>query len=238
MTRILVVWEDEYFQTLAGLVKRRVSALKPNDAQKFADVLHHTVYGQGSFERYVRSTWKMARVRGTPKSPGAIDHLICVVDGDLRNPPADSAEVSAWHADAEVKWRAELHAACDPSVPHTSVHGVVLRWAKESLLLAGYDCAPVRDRLKLELERAELDAFLKACDPSPSTIAATDFTNTFRKPLRCVNKMRKAIAEEEIKKNAIVIDDVLKLLAFDHHASIAERVPDLDRLAQLVWVLT
>ena len=67
MMRVLVVWEDLYFEPLALFLKRRLSHLIPTPNPPFPTLLFHTTKGQGAFSRYVQSTWPNARGKGLPR---------------------------------------------------------------------------------------------------------------------------------------------------------------------------
>jgi len=104
MTRVLIVWEDMYFQPLDTILNRVVSNLTPDVDALRPTVLHHTARSNTAFGRYVETTWPIASVRGLPMNPGAIDHVICVADADklsdlLRErvppPPKAASDVAA-----------------------------------------------------------------------------------------------------------------------------------------------
>ena len=82
MTRVLVVWEDKYFETLHTTATRLVRARAPEPSGVVPEIVSHTARGNGVFERYVQTTWPMARSAGVPGDRRPFDHLLCVVDGD------------------------------------------------------------------------------------------------------------------------------------------------------------
>jgi hypothetical protein len=235
MTRILVVWEDAKHEALDLILSRRIAALR-GQATVFPQMLFHSVRGDGAFSRYVKDTWKNVRSKGLPANKGAIDHLVCVVDADQisKNVP----EVSAWDSESEGLWETKLREACDSSVPSSTIHGATLRWAQESLALAAYDTEAAKEHLQIDLEKPEVAAMISACSPQPSTVENALFTDTFRKPLRCLDELRRTSCNKSVKKNDVPIEDLLKAAAKTDHAKIAERVPDLDRLAAKIWTLT
>jgi hypothetical protein len=244
--RILVVWEDRYHETLGPFVKRRLMARAPSAPSLVPQVLFHTSYGVGSFKRYVGSTWDRARASGLPLDKGRIEHMICVADGDKLHeqiqipaaPPA-AADVHAWLSTAEQAWQQHLRALCEGAPPST-VHGRILRWSKESLLLAGYDREPVRRTLGIDVQHEGVRSFLNRCIPLPSALPAAGFTDTFRKPLRCLQEMDEAQRgrrASDLSKNVPEIDDALRALAREDHVTVAERVPDIDRIVDLIWQL-
>jgi len=106
MTRVLVVWEDTYFQPLAEILNRVVRKLAPNTDASRPSVLNHTARSNTAFDRYVDTTWPKVSPRGLPMDPGPIDHLICVIDADkisdllpkdVPRPPNDSSKVAIWN---------------------------------------------------------------------------------------------------------------------------------------------
>lgn len=248
MTRVLVVWEDHHYETLGPFVKKRVSARAPAATPRFPEILFHTSHGNGSFKRYVASTWENVRSKGLPGNPGLIDHLICVVDGDklherlmgtVPHPPAHDSALPAWLAAAERAWQDHLRALCDKAPPGT-VHGRVLRWAKESLVLAGYDREAAKLHLGIDLQSPTVREHLARCSPDPQAVAPPLFSSTFRKPLRCLTGLdgaQRAPRPPSLSKNAPELDDALRALAREDSALVTARVPDIDRIADLVWQL-
>jgi hypothetical protein len=247
MTRLLIAWEDEYFKKLGPFVSRRMSALRPAGVVTFPKLLFHTAYGAGGFKHYVSSTWDRARSVGLPSDPGLIDHLICVVDGDklheqvgtIPRAPLQAETVDAWLAGAEPAWQDHLRGLVGKA-PKNSVHGVILCWCKESLVLAGYDQEAAKRRLDIDVQAEDMQAFLRACKPPPSSVPDELFSATFHKPQRCLDEMAKARSSGRTSafgKNAPEFDDMLDDLAREDSAVVARRVPDLDRLASLIWRL-
>lgn len=247
MTRVLVVWEDRYYDTLGPFVKRRVAVRAPPGHAAFPQVLFHTAHGAGGFKRYVASTWDNARAKGLPLDKGPIDHLVCVVDGDklhdhielTSRPPTVAASVPAWLEAAEQTWHEHLRGLCD-NAPKGTVHGRILRWSKESVILAGYDRDSIKQSLGIDIQAVAVKEHLARCVPTPPAIENMDFSNTFRRPLQCLKELDKAQRTPNasvLVKNAPELDDALRGLVRNDCATIAERVPDIDRLADLVWQL-
>lgn len=256
--RVLVVWEDFYFQTLGPFVKKRLAARAaaaggrnpgashlPAEQPRFPELLFHTSHGNGGFQRYVSSTWENVRAKGLPGNPGPIDHLLCVVDGDKlheRIPGisrAPALDLPTWLTSAEHTWEEHLRALCK-SAPRSSVHGRLLCWSKESLVLAGYDRSAFQQVLGIDLRSDPVDAHLARCVPVPSGVPNGSFSSTFRHPLRCLTELdsaHRAPRPPALSKNAPELDDVLRALVRDDCALIAERVPDIDRLADSIWSL-
>ncbi len=242
--RILVVWEDEQYDPLARFIKLRLASRKPEDVSKFPEVLFHTSQGNGRFAPYVRDTWPRVRTRGLPNNPGPLDRLLCIVDGDkihelLRKVPSPTAMVSGandWHQQAMRAWKEHLQELAEASPPGT-VHGYVLRWSKESLVLAGFDLEPVSTHLELDFKTEDLQRLLDNCKPDPRSLS-TEFSNSYLKPLQCLESARKSIGKPGHIKNSPELDDALVALAQHHLASVCCRVPDLDSIVDLIWSFT
>lgn len=247
MTRVLVVWEDEHWRVLDVLTRRLVSTSpgqRPDGA--FPTILGHTTEGNGRFAHYVGATWPRVRPAGLPTDRGTIDHLVCVLDGDRAHelvpaiavPPKDAAATPTWHASAEAAWTAWLRQhASGGGPPATTVHGVVLRWAKESVVLAGYD-QPAATHLEFAAEDPEVTTFLsEICQPDPRSVSDAAFADTFHRPRHCVDALRKVRKLSPLAKNAPAFDDAIRDLTRQSLSVVRARVPDLARLAELIWTL-
>lgn len=246
MSCILVAWEDTYYEPLFPFVERRLAALAPPNVKGFPQLRFHTARGNGSFDRYVRLVWPLVRANGLPRNPGSIDHLICVVDGDrvhehhedISRPPTLPDEVTQWYISSEQAWENHLRDKCRDSAPPGTVHGLILRWSKESLLLAGYDREPLREHLGIDLTSDAVQAFLARCQPLPADVADCNFTDTYRHPWRCLSGLRNARGLPVLSKNCPEMDDALRALAgSQHRATLYARVPDIDLLTRLIWKL-
>ena len=246
MTRVLVVWEDAYCESLGALVKRAVHAHRAPDAVARPTVVRHTSRGNTKFSRYVRETWPLARANGVPLDSHPIDHMICAVDADRLHelpgvdvtPPGVTA-TDAWHAEAERAWQVWLRSQCAPDGPPVAtVHGLVLRWAKESVLLAGFDQPAWKQFLEVDTSAPAVQTELRRqCTPHPSEVSDVVFTNTFRRPLSCLQLVREACKLSRLHKSDVTIDDAVYALARESLPTILARVPDLARLTSLIWSL-
>lgn len=246
MTRVLVVWEDAHCESLGELVKRAVRVRSKPDGTAGPTVVRHTSRGHGAFARYVHDTWPLARARGVPLDPHPIDHVICVVDADrlhelkvVATAPSEVSQTDAWHAKAEPAWRDWLHSQCDPDgPPRTTVHGIVLRWAKESVLLAGFDQPAWARHIEVDISAPAVQAELRReCKPHPGEVPDASFTNTFRRPLSCLQLVRQACKLSRLHKSDVTIDDALYTLARESLPALLARMPDLARLTSLIWSL-
>jgi hypothetical protein len=241
--RIAIAWEDAYWIPLQRCVLARRAPLRPTNATAFIDLLQYTLRGNGNFGPHVQESWPRVSATGLPTNKGAIDHLICVADADrlpellpgVSAAPQAAIEVSAWHASAEERFVAHLRGRAAKADPNR-VHGIVLRWAKESLTLAAYDRRVIREWLGIDTSHPEVQAFLAECNPPPSGIADDQFTDTFRRPVSCVDQLRKASGLSPIGKGSSM-DDVIMALDAEDMEAVARRVPDVDRLVSLAWRL-
>lgn len=173
--------------------------------------------------------------------------MICVVDADklsdfLRQrvppPPNAASDIVAWHGTAERMWNSHLRSKCPPDGPiATSVHGVVLRWSKESVLLAGYDQPSFAQHLDCDMAAPEIEQYLKTCNPTPFEIDGDGFANSFRRPMQCLRALRKAARLPELSKNSLQVDDALRTLGRESLGTLCKRTPDISRAAELVWKL-
>ena len=195
----------------------------------------------------MHTTWPAVRSKGLPADPLPINHLVCVVDADrlhdllparVPHPPGEVDAIAAWHAAASREWQEHLRTQCDPSGPPTAtVHGVVLRWAKESLLLAGYDQPAMKTHLDVDAEDPEVAPILARCTPRPRDIADDRFTDTYCRPSNCLKLLREARKLGALHKSAPEIDDALRALARESLAKLRDRVPDIAHIAALIWDL-
>ena len=245
--RILVVWEDAHYEPLSRITRRRLGQLQPGAAASFPQLLGHTSRGNGGFSNYVRRTWQNVRSTGLPNDPGAIEHLLCIVDADklsellpgIGPAPAAVSEIAAWHSGAERAFERHLRDQCaQGSAPPASVHGIVLRWSKESLVLAAYDRSAMSDHLSIEVTHPGVATYLQSCLPVPATVAEGIFTDTFRRPRACVDGLSKARGRHSIPKNAPEVDDALDALSSVDVSLVCSRTPDIDRIVVRVWELS
>lgn len=254
MTRVLVVWEDEYWKPLDSVVRRALD-LDPRAAdESVPSVLGASSRGNGKFRHFIEHTWSNVRPAGTPSNRGRIDHVVCVIDGDklhdiVASVPSvasiapitsiadDVAKVRAWQATASLEWNKQLRAWVPPSDDPSTVHGVVLCWSKESLLLAGYDRAPF-ERVWPILNHTEAHKeFIQRCVPRPDTLAADEFSARYRKPRKCLDLLLAVRASSFPPKSDPRIDDALKALARDEARTLHDRVDSLRTLTELLWRL-
>ncbi len=242
-----MVWEDTYFEPLAEILGHVVRKLTPSTDVPRPSVLNHTARSNSAFERYVNTTWPKVSPRGLPMNPGPIDHVICVIDADkisdlfpqgVPHPPNDSTKVTSWHIAAEQAWHSRLRSKSpEAGPPASSVHGVVLRWSKESVLLSGYDQQAFAQHLGCDVASPEIGQLLKKCDPVPHEVEGNRFSDSYRRPLQCLKVLRTAAKLATLPKNAPEIDDALRKLGRESLGKLCERAPDIPRIAELIWKL-
>lgn len=247
MTRVLIVWEDEYWQALDAVVRRALDTNKKSE-ESAPSVLGVTSRGNGNFQHFVESTWPNVRPKGTPSNRGSIDHLVCVIDGDklheivataspITAVSDEVAKVQEWQRDAAVQWNSQLRAWAPKSVDPSTVHGVVLSWSKESLLLAGFDREAFERVWAVDNSTTEHRAFIESCNPRPDVTKAEDFTARYRKPRKCLDQLLATHGTSLPSKSDPRIDDALKGLAREATSALYDRVESLRTLTELLWRL-
>lgn len=237
MKRVLICWEDAYFDGLARCLRRARRARAQDGAVDPA--LHSvSVLGNGGFAPYLRRTWPVARVRGIPRSGGPMDYVICIADADraadccgIALPPPPPALTDAWTDAANQRWTEQLRREADDD--REQVFGRFLRWNKESLLIAGHDVPGALAQLSCR-DAVNLRRHLAVCDPSPLSLDDGAYVHRYRSPGRCLQDMLKAGKGPALSKGDKRLDDALGEIAEGALAALLARVPDLVGLAELL----
>ena len=131
-----------------------------------------------------------------------------------------------------VKRAVRVHGAPDAVVRPTVVrhtsrgNGAFSRYVRYTWPLARARGVPL---VQTELRRL--------CRPHPSEVPDASFTNTFRRPLSCLQLVRQACKLGQLDKNDVAIDDAVSALARESLPTLLARVPDLARLVSLIWSL-
>jgi hypothetical protein len=240
MIKVVVCWEDSLHKKLDICLKRALRLRAPQGP--FPELSFIDSRGNGGFEPYVRSDWPTARLKGVPKSHGPIDYLLCIADADRadeccpaigRCPDGDGAS-SDWVRRANEAWTAKLRAAT--TLEPSRIFGAFLRWNQESLVIAAYDVPGALEKLKCKRPDL-LQAYLRACEPSPLDTEDHLFADRFRKAGRCLDEMLKAAHAPASKKGSAPRDDVLEIASSNAIARLCARVPDLAALADRITAL-
>lgn len=248
MTRVLVAWEDQYCDALTSVLKRSIAAARREEDSEDPVVLPHATRGNGRFEKLVSDTWPNASAKGTPSSPGRIDHLVCVIDADKLHeivsgvgPPSalgdELSTIVAWQRAAERAWNELVRSWATARSDPATVHGALLCWSKESLVLAGFDQPAMKSQMGLSIDEEPVQAFVARCEPSPSRVASATFSQRFRKPMSCLGKLFAAQNMSFPAKGDPTVDDALRELGRDSLASLRDRVDSLHALTELLWRL-
>jgi hypothetical protein len=248
VTRVLVAWEDHYCDALESVLKRSIAAERRESDADAPVVLSLATRGNGRFEKLVSDTWPNASAKGTPSSPGRIDHLVCVIDADklheivsrVRPPSAlgdDLSAIVAWQRAAELAWNEHVRSWAASSSDPRTVHGALLCWSKESLVLAGFDQPAMKSQMGLSIDDEAVQSFVASCEPSPTRVEAATFSQRFRKPMSCLERLFEAQMLSFPAKGDATIDDALRALGRESLASLRDRVDSLRALTELLWRL-
>ncbi|MDI1449662.1 hypothetical protein [Polyangium sp. 6x1] len=236
MTRILVLWEDKFFQKLDTCLRRALRTTREAGTSG-AEITAFGVNGRGGFDPFIRADWPIAARRGFLRSSGPIDHLVCIADADkattcctIEDPPKAPARTDNWVIRASNAWTTKLRTSA--TFPDR-IHGHFLRWNSESLLIAAHDVEPALQKLQCR-NREGLAAFLRTCDPIPGSVPPEMFVEQFRKPQGCLEKMLEAGGSAQHRKGSVPRDDALDEASRTALDRLLGRVPDLLSIAQLL----
>lgn len=188
-----------------------------------------------NFAGFVESQWPQFRKRGFPVAgkprPRA---LFCIADADVAAAQlgltAQSEPHDDWIVEAEAEFTDFLRAKADK--PET-VHGALLRWNQESLLIAVHDELEAMQRVAgpMPINQSALKDFLGQCTPCPSEVPDARFTNTFDKPQACLAELVRALGWRKLKKGDPRKGEVLRWSSANVLGKLVRRVPDLARIA-------
>jgi hypothetical protein len=229
----LLAYEDQYHDNLHLLIKklRRDAALPGIILEKT------TVRGTGGF---INDVPKLLRtpLKQTRKPP---DRLICLADADRPQnlvpgspgPPAgdDGTSLDSWIVELEAAWLEHLRGRLNlPPADETRLRVVVLRWSKESLLIASPDA--LLEYAQKHERGPQVRALLANCDPDPWKAADREFMTAYQEPRSCLDVVFREIEERSYKKGRDD-EDLLRDHIIDNHqrrTELRRRCPDLDRL--------
>jgi hypothetical protein len=230
---MLILYEDHYCNELHPLIK----ALR-RDAGLSGILESKAVDGTGNFGRGVPK-WLRLPLAGTRRPP---DRVICVGDADrprslypnARSAPTEAQGLDGWARELEDGWRGHLIERNAEGVltaeAASRLRTIVLRWNKESLLIACPDA--LRDYAHVFNRRAELEALLAGCEPSPLELGSDGFIHEFRRPDACMERVIRAIHGRAYKKGVDDDDILRRCIRVDPtwRQQVADRCPDLRRL--------
>ena len=238
--RVLVLWEDKYFDEWDKLLKRAVRHLdgRPIVIEK------DTARCNTGYAEYLKLTWPTARGVGLPRS-GPVDYLLCVADADgtraicdeVDPAPAVDSPATAfdeWCRKVNEGWTQQLRRTTD--LDPDRVFGRVFRWSKESVLTACHDEQFKDVWAKIgKVDPTKLKGFLQECKPGPpATIEDVDLVNQMRKPQDCIRSGFEAVGVEWHGKNDIKVREAIDRASREHIDVLCRRLPDLAELAKTV----
>lgn len=243
MKTVLVAWEDSNFTELARLLRRAVvhvsgNALTPKEAHHHIPSL--PMGGDGGFKPFVSKggDWSLVYAKGIDQyGSNPADELVCVVDGDkLHNHSIDGieranldADLAEWRKNTSKSWTLYLHSV---AVHHEHVHGHVLTWNKESLVLGAISSDMPSDISGLLPDRKPWNQIAEECGDQAPT-ASDDYASRFRKPRECLESK---VGILDAKQGA-TCDAILKAASKSSVVGVLQRCEDLRELAELVWQL-
>lgn len=228
---VALLYEDEKYKQFDLLIRRlrRASGGPPNLA-----IEPIPAFGYGGFRKEIRRLISYPLPRRPRVKPA---HIVALADGDCPAqlvpgapaPPPSASDQDAWCRALETAWHQRLTNDL-PTEDRARVHTVVLRWSRESVLIACPEALSSSGA-----DRAALDQFLaNQCKPDPRTVADADYVSTFTRPQDCLERAFTAFGRH-FKKNREG-EDIFRRIADDHslHARVLARVPDLRHLVDLL----
>lgn len=233
---IQLVFEDEYCKTLQELVvalcNDRISLRASDEGVDSIELpTAMTAGGDRNFANVLGPALgrPLAETRERPELVVAIadaDRPDNLVSG-FRAAPGGSAD-DAWLVDLEARW---FDALCtDPRVsPHQArLRTCVLRWNKESVLIAARP-------ILLNRKRGAAQSVLDGCVPAYESVADDNFTATYRDPAGCMDRVAQALFGRGYRKGREG-NDLTREIAWSSEArnDVWRRCPDLRRLVEII----
>lgn len=230
---VQLVFEDDYCKTLQQLVAALCDDRLTAQARAQTIELPEAMTAGG--DRNFANVLGPALGRPLAETKAVPARVIAIADADrpqnlvagFRAAPGGAAD-DAWVLELESRWRAQLIA--DPRVaPHQERLRVwALRWNKESILIAA------RSQL-LRRKRGVAQTVIDACSPAYDSAPGATFTQTFRDPARCMDRVARSVYGRSYKKG-IEGNDLTRDIAFDEAArrEVDDRCPDLRRLVDSI----
>lgn len=237
MRAIVLLYEDAYH---AGL-HRLVQALRRGTDARPTILEARSARGSGGFVSEVGPQLR-APLKQTRRPP---DLVVCVADADrptnlaplAAGVPDDPSALDTWVRELERAWHASLveRARIDEGTA-ARLRTLVLRWNKESLLVACPDALVAYGERSSPGKGARVEALMAACIPAPRSIADAAYTLEYRDPARCIEQIARLVHDRSYKKGLHDEDLLLNhVVAHElHRAQVLARVPDLQRLVALL----
>lgn len=243
MARVLVAVEDTYYQPMERIIRR---ACESEDGVNLRHLVKFLpVQGDGGFGKFINRDFNIAISGGIPKF-GKVEGLCCILDADsagrslgVDKPPIDSAGLEEWHESASEAFRAKL---IGWGVPEDfPLHGVLLRWNLESVILATYDRWWEPNALRaLGIQATnpsvKWEERLKSCRLDPRSVEDTEFVSQWRSPGKCVNDLIQALGGGQLAKKDPRRTDLINAVT-KHKSdleSILARLPDVAHAAKSI----
>lgn len=237
---IVVAWEDTNYQGLKCAFSRARKRLPGREEFRLS---YESLGGNTNCVRHVKNSWPKLRKFGKPRS-GPVDHIVYVLDADalgnivptLEAPMGKSDE---WYPKTVERLRDHLRelTILDPD----RIHVHLLRWAKESVLLAMHDqIQPIRRLIGFDKEvdvSARLSDLYQRCEPDPRQVADREFIETFRNTKKCQALLEQALGLPKLRKSDQRVDDAIDAFSASALEVLLRRIPDLRSLAEKVQAL-
>ena len=244
--RILLCWEDRYFTGLRAVCRSAVRVLREELGIRGALPLlfDDTARGDGGWKKHLTRDWERIQRAGIPnRGAGPLDHILYVCDADsasrvleeVDSPPRQGS-TQDWHARATECFESNLKKLASDE---DRVHGVLLRWHKETLLLAAHDQEEILRILNWEKVPGDGRTQLYAnCEPRPDRVEDPDFIDTFRSTGECLGKFTQAFGVAKLRKSDPRVDDVLAKFGQAEIRLLMKRVLDIRNLAEKIVTLS
>jgi hypothetical protein len=243
--RAVLVYEDHEPSALHAVVRKTLNARFDASGRSgpWPELTHLSSKGVGNMSHVVGRQWPIYRRTGFPRGGHKPDALICIADADrlhehipgVAAPPPVPADTEAWRAEAERSLTAFLRGQA--VVDAERIHGHLLRWNAESLLIAAYDHLDIASGLQ-PIDEGKLEEFLEACREQPLESQDYAFMSRHRRPTRCFDDLCSAVGLPRVPKTAKLRGDILRIAARRDLETLCARVPDLPRLADRILDLT
>lgn len=230
---VQLMFEDEYCKTLQWLVVELCSDQLTASGGDANVELPEAMTARGDRGFCNHLGFALGHPLAQTKAPPS--RVIAIADADrpqnlvpgFRSAPGGSAD-DAWVTDLESQWRARLVSDSRVAEHEARLRVCVLRWNKESILIAARS-------VLLRRKRGRVQTVLDACSPTYDDATAAGFTQTFRDPAACMNRVSQCLERRSYNKGTLG-NDLTREIALDPVArrEVSERCPDLRRMVALI----